>query len=42
MIGVQKIHWGVVSGPVFVGEGKEQDWAEREAGLQCSLSEGLG
>lgn len=34
-------NWGVASGPMLVGEEREQDWAEEEVGLQGSLSESL-
>lgn len=41
MINMQKIYWRMASGPMFVGEEREQDWAEGEAELQGSLSDSL-
>lgn len=41
MINMQKIYWRMASGPMLVGEEREQDWAEGEVELQGSLSDSL-
>lgn len=41
MINMQKIYWRMASGPMLVGEEREQGWAEGEVELQGSLSDSL-